>query len=877
MAKYLATMEDEIKLEQEYKVMAENLLRASYEQAVQNGTAGTTKLGNRLIEEVFDDVNNNIKTLFVWKKSKRGALPTYAPAAKTLSALYEGREEDLYMVVTMTTMNVLVSIVLQDGKLRNVSAVANTLAKELVKEIKCDWFITSVNQKRGNALDTSLKKRSRGYYKEAFMLNLYRTPQTEEEKELMSKWPITSHKEVTLLASSCIDMAIKASGFFEYSYDEKGTGKNRQTIKAVSWLEETWQQNVEVMANASYRYPPMIIKPKPWERIWNGGYYDVLSNKTSLLRVDWSFTNSYLNVYRKRLETTDMSFFYTVVNHLQNVAYTINNDVLDIMLQVLAGHGGLAGIDSTEPMPPMPLLPEPYTEEELKNWKYKLGIRHRAEVARQSRLLRLSVTLGVAKKYANYAEIYFPWNMDYRGRLYPIPTELQPQGDAIQKALLLFAHPTPVEHESAEKWWLINGANLAGVDKVSFEERIAWTKTHEQEILDSAADPMNNTFWAEQDEPWMFLAYCFEYVKYKEWMSQHGTIVGFTTGIPFNYDGTCSGLQHFSMLLRDEIGGQAVNLVPQETVSDIYKIVADKINPVLTNDAVSGTEDGYKKDKKGNIKTNEDGEPIIELGTKTLAQQWLMFAKAKFGTNGITRKVCKRSVMTLAYGSGRYGFSENILHDIIRPWSYEHEDNQIFTSPTQAAQYMGGLIWEKVATTVVKAVEGMKFLQELAQLITTDNNVVQWTTPNGLLVQQNKYEPKFSLVKARLSGVQHRIYVQENPTNIDKRGQVQAIAPNFIHSMDASHMQRVIHTMHKQGIQNAFMIHDSFGTDLNHAEQLYHIIRKELVKLYDNKNYLQELTDEVSFLVQQSQEMPTEPAMGNLNVQEVKESKYCFA
>lgn len=877
MAKYLATMEDEIKLEQEYKIMAENLLRASYEQAVQNGTAGTTKLGNRLIEEVFDDVNNNIKTLFVWKKSKRGALPTYAPSANLMLDLFKGREEDMYMIVTMTTMNVLVSRLLQETHSRSVSSIENSLAQELMHELKCDWFLTSVNKKRGTALETSLKKRSAGYYKRAFMLNLYRTPQTAEEKELMTTWPIRSHKEMTVLAAACIEQAVKGSGFFEYGYEEQGTGKNRKTLKAVDWLEETWRANVEVMAHASYRYPPMIVQPRPWEKIWNGGYYDILSNKTSLLRVDWTFTNSYLNAYRKRLETTDMSFFYDVVNHLQSTAFTINVPVLEIMEQVLRGHGGMAGIDSTEPIPPLPMLQEPYTDEELKNWKYKASIRHRAEVARKSRLLRLSVSLGVARKYANYAKIYFPWNMDYRGRLYPIPTELNPQGDGIQKALLLFAEPTAVEHESAEKWFLINGANLAGVDKVSFEDRIAWTTSHEQEILDSADDPMSNTFWADQDDPWLFLAYCFEYKKYKAWMSEHGTIVGFKTGIPFNYDGTCSGLQHFSMLLRDEIGGQAVNLVPQETVSDIYGIVAKKINPVLTKDAVSGTEDDFKRDKKGNVKKDEDGKPLIQLGTKTLAQQWLMFARAKFGSDGITRKVCKRSVMTLAYGSGRYGFSENLLHDIIRPWTMENEDNPIFTHPSQAAQYMGGLIWDKVSTTVVKAVEGMKFLQELAQLITTDNNVVQWTTPNGLLVQQNKYEPKFETMRVRLSGVLHRVYIQENPTDIDKRGQVQAIAPNFIHSMDASHMQRVIHTMQKQGIKNMFMIHDSFGTDLNHAEQLYYIIRTELVGLYADKNYLQDLTDEVNFLIKDTQEIPVEPAMGKLHIEDIQNSKYCFA
>ena len=49
---------------------------------------------------------------------------------------------------------------------------------------------------------------------------------------------------------------------------------------------------------------------------------------------------------------------------------------------------------------------------------------------------------------------------------------------------------------------------------------------------------------------------------------------------------------------------------------------------------------------------------VTVKGTKTLAQAWLAY--------GITRKVCKRPVMTLAYGSGEYGFSEQLFEDIAR-------------------------------------------------------------------------------------------------------------------------------------------------------------------------------------------------------------------
>lgn len=94
-----------------------------------------------------------------------------------------------------------------------------------------------------------------------------------------------------------------------------------------------------------------------------------------------------------------------------------------------------------------------------------------------------------------------------------------------------------------------------------------------------------------------------------------------------------------------------MNLVPSDKPNDIYAIVAAKVNDVLKEDARIGTTDEEAEDKEGN--------GYLKYGTRTLAQQWLAF--------GVTRKVTKRSVMTLAYGSKEYGFRDQILVDTIQP------------------------------------------------------------------------------------------------------------------------------------------------------------------------------------------------------------------
>ena len=102
----------------------------------------------------------------------------------------------------------------------------------------------------------------------------------------------------------------------------------------------------------------------------------------------------------------------------------------------------------------------------------------------------------------------------------------------------------------------------------------------------------------------------------------------YVSHIPVAFDGSCSGIQHFSAMLKDEIGGTAVNLVPDDKVHDIYGIVAEHVKQAVMKDAAEGTED--------ELKTAEDGTEYVSKGTKALANEWLAY--------GITRKVTKRSV-----------------------------------------------------------------------------------------------------------------------------------------------------------------------------------------------------------------------------------------
>jgi DNA-directed RNA polymerase len=111
---------------------------------------------------------------------------------------------------------------------------------------------------------------------------------------------------------------------------------------------------------------------------------------------------------------------------------------------------------------------------------------------------------------------------------------------------------------------------------VPFADRIQWVKDHQEQILDSALQPLDGQrFWTEADSPWSALAACFE------WAGYVMTGTEFVSHLPIALDGSCNGLQNFSAMLRDPVGGKATNLIPQEKPADIYtqvmKVAAERI------------------------------------------------------------------------------------------------------------------------------------------------------------------------------------------------------------------------------------------------------------------------------------------------------------
>ena len=865
-------------------LLAEERMRLALEEVRRNGEAGEGKLAGRFIESAWQTCRANIRALLASaSKPNKTIQGLWVAPMKDLIRIYQGKTEELENLLVLTSLSVTISMVMFPSApyKKTVSNIAGLIGNAIRQEAELEsffvWSATQGDVKDSwmrNSMDKGIEKRVRSSYRIAYAVH-----RMHAQGYNGLKW---DKQSCVAFGAKILEMVIKGSAYFEM-VDQYIDKKKITSLVASEWFEKAWENNENRLVETAIKYTPTIIPPKSWTTPYDGGYYGAATLGVHLIRLKEVVQTKELREYTRKLGAVDLTNIYNVLNHMQETPFVINKRILQVLKEIYASGGELGGIPRTSPYATLPKLPDDVDMDVLKEHKRKQVAIHLQESARKSRALRAYIALQTAEKFAQYEKIYFPWNIDYRGRCYPIPTAISPQGDDIQKALLLFAEPSPLASDADTKWLAIHGANLAGRDKLPFAGRVAWIEEHEEQIKASAADPLGYTWWSEvakNDYPMEFLSFCLEWTRLCAYKAEHGTAVGFVTGLPIAFDGTCSGLQHFSGLLRDEIGGAAVNLLPSDNVQDIYSIVADKVNTVLLKDAQSGTADGYKYDKQGNVVNDQEGKPRIVYGTKTLAQNWVSFNRLKYSQDGITRKVCKRSVMTLAYGSKLFGFKENLLSDIIKPFVLEHPDENPFVSPIQAATYMARLIWEAVGTTVVKAVEGMAWLQKVAELICKEGHVVTWTTPNGLPVQQNYMCLTQEVMKLRFNRARVRFYTQvEQEGVVDTRRQAQGISPNFIHSMDAAHLQRVVNAEYSKGNANFMMIHDSFGTDAAHAGQLFKTIREEFVGLYKDQNYLQDFLEQVSYLINDDDmdKIPKIPSFGKLNLTEVKKSDFCFA
>uniref|UniRef100_A0A8C6T0L7 DNA-directed RNA polymerase n=1 Tax=Neogobius melanostomus TaxID=47308 RepID=A0A8C6T0L7_9GOBI len=535
---------------------------------------------------------------------------------------------------------------------------------------------------------------------------------------------------------------------------------------------------------------PTLCPPVPWASIKFGAY---LLTPTKIMRTMEGATQ-----HEALLEKSqNLQPVMDSLNQLGNCAWKVNKPVLDIIISIFNDKGSVK-LDIPPPMSEAPKIPhfnpqdpsymateKAQMRKEVVDAKKKWGEMHSL---RMDALYKLSIA-----NYMRDQVFWFPHNMDFRGRIYPCPPHFNHLGSDVSRAILLFAEGKPLGPKGLD-WLKIHLVNLTGLKKRSaLQGRLDYANSVMEDILDSADNPLNGKkWWMDADERWQALACCMEIAN----AVRSPDPEQFISHFPVHQDGSCNGLQHYAALGRDVIGATSVNLMPCDLPQDVYSGVAQQVEELRARDA-------------------EKGQKIAQVLEGL-----------------ISRKMVKQTVMTVVYGVTRYGGRlqiEKRLKEI-----NEFPKDYIWV----ASRYLVLLVFSALKEMFTGTREIQDWLTESARLISKSGHTVEWVTPLGLPIIQPYHRKRNQVLKCTMQNINFQIgHDVKEPDTVKQKN---AFPPNFIHSLDSTHM--MLTSLHCYSAGLTFVsVHDCYWTHPLTVDTMNKICREQFVALH-SQPILQDLS-----------------------------------
>lgn len=521
---------------------------------------------------------------------------------------------------------------------------------------------------------------------------------------------------------------------------------------------------------------PICIPPRPWTSSNSGAY---LLLHSDLVR---TVTGEYkLNELSNASKNGDIDQIFDCLNYLGNCAWKVNERILDIMIDLFNGDGDMK-LDIIGPK--LPYVEQwkskrAMTLQERKSRQRRKKLYHELFALRMDQLYKLSVS-----NYFRHSVFWIPNNLDFRGRIYPIAPHCSHIGSDVSRGLLLFADGKPLGKKGLD-WLKVHLVNVHGqLKKSSLQERIEFVDRHIDDVMDSTDNPLTGRkWWQDGSDPWQTLVACMELTD----AIRSGDPENFFSHIPVHQDGSCNGLQHYAGLGRDEYGAKQVNLMPSDRPQDVYMEVANLVEKTRVKDAA-------------------DGLSIAQL------------LEGK-----VTRKVVKQTVMTVVYGvtfvGGRLQIEKQLKElgvgsDII----------------FKASVYVVQEVFKSLTEMFTSARLIQDWLTISAAQIALTGNCVDWVTPLGLPVIQPYHRETTESISTPLQTVSSSHYFDytQIPNLTKQKG---GFPPNFIHSLDSSHL--MLTALRCQKHQMTFAsVHDSFWSHACDVDLMNKFCREEFVALH---------------------------------------------
>ncbi|KAI5740637.1 hypothetical protein M8J76_005744 [Diaphorina citri] len=592
---------------------------------------------------------------------------------------------------------------------------------------------------------------------------------------------------------------------------------------------------------------PMTSPPLPWYCANKGGY---IISQVPFIRLPLQAQQQLV-----KLQNMNQQQLYPALdslNQLSSTPWVVNERILDVITEVFQ-NGGSDKLDIPLPASSFPLPPA--VSRSMSQKERQEAFRERCTLKRQkSEMFSLWCDALYRLSLAHHFKgrvFWLPHNMDFRGRVYPCPPHLNHLGSDMARSMLRFARRIPLGPDGLN-WLKIHCINLTGLKKrEAIAERLRYANSILNDILDSAQNPLSGRmWWADSENPWQTLACCMEI----QAALDSDCPAEFLSGFPVHQDGSCNGLQHYAALGRDQAGAVSVNLVPAAVPQDVYSAVAALVERERSKDAANG----------------------------------LKIAQIMDGF--VRRKVIKQTVMTTVYGVTRYGARLQIVKQLKDIESYPQEH------VWSGSSYLMNKTFDCLREMFTSTREIQDWFTSCAKFISLVRaRHVEWVTPLGLPVVQHYHKtsksaqrtPSMMTVSRNMDG---DLFNKPNMTK-----QKNAFPPNFVHSLDSTHM--MLTSLHCEDAGITYVsVHDCFWTHPATVPIMNKICRQQFVNLHSQpiledlsvqliNNYASsgsELEASASNKERQMREKLNElltkvPPKGDLDVRQVLNSVYFFS
>lgn len=824
-----------------------------HESSAKNGSYSDSKTGRWAVSHLVDALSSKLDSIRDEMAGKRGTRNIF------LSLFDVPLSTD--QIAYLTLKQIVDTLVLYSMKSRNKSVVDKNyqhgcpalsleiaVVNRIWEEVELQW----ASEKAHHSFTNVMKQIKDGGLSRSQAMRAVQRRMSHHEVDYIEWKPSTTEKgqigmhliSYVIEATGCLRKVDMGQGSGDYKYKSKVFYELEPEFAARLWTTE------DTLCMREVRHEPMVIPPVPWstDNLTTGPYVHPLTeNRPFRKKMNKNTIREFKKV--ERHET-----LIDTINSIQETAYEVNPFILDA-IEWAANHDeqGLGGLPQDEEYT-YPEWKEEYREDQNQkmNWMREFAEAQRNNARRQSQMFAMRTTVASAKQYMG-RPLWFPIQLDARGRAYPMATYgLSPQGSSYQKALLQSYEAFPINDRAALDRLYFQCATeggFDGMDKASTAARVKWVEDNLEAIKEIGSDfRANPGFWHDADSPWMFLAACHEIAEF------HKVGYGYESRLFCYQDATCSGLQVFSALGRDEVGGFSVNLIPGHDRQDIYGVVADR--------AVENLRAVDQSSLSGN-----------ELAIHRIVVE-----------HGLTRKATKRQVMTRPYNA-----KQRSCTDYTHEWYKKEIADGNLTLPEgitsfDVANYASKAIWNAIGETIPAANRMMAYIEDCIKMTVKANPEapIQWALPDGMVCIIDKRDQEAKPIQTRINSLmQKRTIMTDKPTqSTQKHGN--AGPPNFIHSLDALHLRETARMWEDkcaaQGRKPVYtFVHDSFGVPAADMAEFSKTIREAFVRIHEDLDLMGDFVAALQELAGPDVVFPERPALGSLDVAGVLNSEFFFS